>query len=129
MVEKEVKQSTEPTEQNVWDTVYNGDKPIFLRMDDKDGEENNLIRRTKELGIWQKGMRRCDLEKVCLTAYSFSYYIIDLVSNNDMFSVHPFIYYLSRWKSIGSRSVVVGNNIQRHLSSTKRSRLFLVIGR
>ena len=69
VVEKEVKQSTEPEEQNVWDSVYTGDKPIFLRMDDKDGEKNNLIRRTKELGIWEKGMRRSDLEKVRSTVF------------------------------------------------------------
>ena len=126
VVEKEVNQSTEPEEQNVWDNVYTGDKPIFLRMDDKDGEKNNLIRRTKELGIWQKGMRRSDLEKVRLHHLICFTYIYDLVSNNDMFSMHPFIYYLRCWKSIGSRSVVVGNNIRMHLSSISRNRASLV---
>ena len=46
--------------------MFTADKPVFLRMDDKDGEKNNLIRRCKELGIWEKSMRRSDLEKVRL---------------------------------------------------------------
>jgi len=67
MVEEEVvdvDQDQDPIEEHhVYDDVFTGDKPIFLRMDDKQGVENNLKRKATELGIYVPRMKRVEIEK------------------------------------------------------------------
>ena len=53
----------EGTERSILDQVFTGDKPVFLRMDEKAGAENSLINKAKEIGVYEKGMKRFKIVK------------------------------------------------------------------
>ena len=46
---------------SVSDFVFTAEKPIHLLMSDKNGKENNLIRKASELGIYKKKMKRTEI--------------------------------------------------------------------
>jgi hypothetical protein len=52
-----------PAECDVCDLVFTADKPVFLMMSDKNGIQNNLIRKASELGIYKKKMKRNEIAK------------------------------------------------------------------
>jgi len=70
-VEDEVEESP-PKEVPVYEKVFTGDKPVFLRMDEKEGKETSLIYQAKQLSIYEPKMKRVEIEKVSLICILFS---------------------------------------------------------
>ena len=57
-------EESEDKEPTVLDLVFSGDRPVFLRMDEKEGKERSLIHKAKELGVYRNKMKCVEVEKL-----------------------------------------------------------------